>query len=191
MGLPASPLDKMRKSGDISSQPLQTEADIFQANVETYEGTCTYVNYGAAIFYITTHKDSSHRGFDDVTCRKVVANLERARYIAGILLQCLDGFCESLHKEADYKKRREFHLTRQRQKETQESHIEKMMKKKFYKKAVNVHRSKASKLDIIKETGNDFVRYRKETLDTGMNYQHAPKTQILSDNDRQSQFLWK
>lgn len=190
MGLPSSPLDKMRKSGEINNQPLQSEADNFWANVKTFEETSPYLNYGAAIFYITTHKDSSTRGFDDVTCRKVLSNLERSRYIAGILLQCFKGFHKRLAKVTDYNKRREYHLIGKKQQETQESHIEKIMRKKIFKNVQVLH-SKASKLDIMKETGNDFFRKYKQSADTGVVHSHAPKTQILAENEQEMQFHHK
>lgn len=190
MGLPKSPLDLMKHSGEIFNQPLRTEPENFAANIELYEKISTYLSYGSAIFYLTIHQDNSNRGFDDITCKKVVANLERSRYIAGILVQSLVGFQKGLDKEKDFNKRCTEHITRKKIKESQDSLIEKMMKRKFYKKS-KIHRSQESKLDIQKATGNDFLRYRKTHLDTGAAYKSAPKTQEFNDNDRHTMFLHK
>lgn len=190
MGLPQSPLDIMKNSGEIYSQPLRTEPENFTANIELYDKTVTYLSYGAAIFYLTLHQDNSNRGFDDITCRKVVANLERSRYLAGILVQSLAGFQEGLEKEKDFDKRLTEHKTRKKVKDTQDGLIEKMMKRKFYKKH-KIHKTQESKLDIQKVTGNDFLRYRKKHLDTGVKFDTAPKTKEIDENDKHTMFLYK
>lgn len=189
MGLPESPLDKMKLNGELLNEPQLREPEIFKKNMQLFDSTCTYLSYGAAVFYITLHQNSM-RGFDDITFKKVLSNLERSRYIAGIVLQSLDGFEEEVNKQKEYKKRWREHVSRKKEQDTQNNLISKMLNKKLYKKQ-KINRTRESKLDILKITGNDFLRQRKVNLDTGVRFTTAPKTRELEDQDKDAQLVYK
>ena len=152
MGLPASPLDKIRES----VCPLNTEVNNFLDNVQLYKSSAQFLSYGAAIFLIILRQKDINRGFDDASCRKVIENLEKSRYLAGMLIQSFYHFESQFEKQLEYEKKRDEHINRVKAEDTQDDLIKKMLKNKFNRTSY-APVTKESKINIKRLTENDEI----------------------------------
>ena len=105
------------------------------------------------------------RGLDDYSCRKVIGNLEKSRYVTAILIEKCSEFEQNLNLELEYQRRRDEHITKQKKEETQSSLIAKMMKRKLYRPN-QIPPTKESKIDIARLTDNFLIK--KQKVDTGI-----------------------
>ena len=155
MGLPNSPLDAMRET----VCPLKTEKENFLDNVQLYQKSAQFLSLGAAIFMIIMRQKDHNRGFDDASCRKVIENLEKSRYLSGMLIQSFYHFESQFEKQLEYEKKKKEHITRVKIEDTQEDLIKKMLKKKLNKTSLTPI-TKESKINIKRLTENDTLGRR-------------------------------
>lgn len=174
MGLPNSPLDAMRET----VCPLKTEKENFLDNVQLYQKSAQFLSLGAAIFMIIMRQKDHNRGFDDASCQKVIENLEKSRYLSGMLIQSFYHFecfysgvdvliyrviCKffesQFEKQLEYEKKKKEHITRVKIEDTQEDLIKKMLKKKLNKTSLTPI-TKESKINIKRLTENDTLGRR-------------------------------
>jgi hypothetical protein len=187
MGLPKSPVDKLRK---YPPNTYLTEAEILLENIQLFSKLYRFVEYGAAIFFITIKQDQNMRCLDSLSCKKVLLDMEKARYLTGTLVQTFSYFAESYYNIQKQEKRKREMETHTKEPETQTELVEKMMQKKFDKlqklKQVQTHESK---LDIHALTGNLDIKYTKgRKIDTNIrllskNHNINYKIEILYDGE--------
>lgn len=144
LGLPSSPLDRLRANTSQAPRPLP-ETQNFGLNVLLFGDLHTYLNFGSAIFYVTLRQSQTGRGFDDFSCRKVVATLERARYLAGTLTEALARQEVKQDRLAQIESRRAV-LEGRKEKPSRAELIDRMLKRRLCRQGVR--QSLESKVDL-------------------------------------------